>query len=153
MHNLQVHLQLPNVNKTCHRLGIDFAPALTGFDIRGGRSVPAIDGIVICSEFEELVRDAHAQEMEHQAKIARQKRLSEAANLWRSVLGATLTRLRVHKSYSNNTPTRVPIPDTLGPCTSNTDSKKRKKGRGTDHTQDDPTAASLDPADLDMEEI
>lgn len=32
-------------------LGVDFAPALTGFELQAGRSVPKIEGVVVCEEF------------------------------------------------------------------------------------------------------
>lgn len=43
-----VHLQLPGVGGVCRRLGVDYAPALSGFEVQGGRSVPKIDGVVVC---------------------------------------------------------------------------------------------------------
>jgi hypothetical protein len=55
----QVHLKVPNLARVCRKLGIDYAPALTGFGIRGGRSVPNIEGVVVCSEHGQLVLDAH----------------------------------------------------------------------------------------------
>lgn len=32
----------------CRALGVDAAPALVGFEIQAGRSVPLIDGVVVC---------------------------------------------------------------------------------------------------------
>ena len=37
------------------RLGIDFAPAMVGFEFRNGRSVPVYEGLVVCSEFRDAV--------------------------------------------------------------------------------------------------
>lgn len=32
----------------CRSLGIDYAPALVGFEVQGGRMVPRIRGVVVC---------------------------------------------------------------------------------------------------------
>jgi len=41
-------LQVAGLGPICRSLEVDFAPALTGFDLQGGRSVPHFEGIVIC---------------------------------------------------------------------------------------------------------
>lgn len=45
----------PRVAGVCKRLCVDYAMAMTGFDVRGGRSVPRFEGVVVCEEFAELV--------------------------------------------------------------------------------------------------
>lgn len=99
-----VHVQLPQIAKICKKIGIDFAPALTGFDIRGGRSVPRIDGIVICEEFEDILRDAYAEDMKHQAHLAKIQRLKDGEAAWKDLLKALLTHYKVKKSYANDDP-------------------------------------------------
>ena len=42
------HLRGQGLAGVARLLGIDFAPALAGFDPQGGRMVPRIDGIVVC---------------------------------------------------------------------------------------------------------
>ncbi|KAI8108137.1 hypothetical protein M9434_006167 [Picochlorum sp. BPE23] len=99
-----VHVQLPQIAKICKKIGIEFAPALTGFDIRGGRSVPRIDGVVICQEFEEILRDAYAEDMRHQAHLAKLQRLKDGEAAWKDLLKALLTHYKVKKSYANDDP-------------------------------------------------
>jgi xeroderma pigmentosum group C-complementing protein len=55
----QVHINLSGVGRTCRRLGVDYAAAMTGFDRRGGRSVPRIEGVVVCAEHEARVVEEH----------------------------------------------------------------------------------------------
>lgn len=85
-----VHLPLPRIASTAGFLGIDYAPCMTGFDHHGGRSTPRIEGIVVCSEFEEILRQAHVQrERNHRKKqedTARKRVCSNWATLIRSVL-------------------------------------------------------------------
>jgi xeroderma pigmentosum group C-complementing protein len=42
------HLSGQGLAAVARLLGVDFAPALAGFDLQGGRMVPRIDGIVVC---------------------------------------------------------------------------------------------------------
>lgn len=98
-----VHIQLPNVLSICRKLGIDFAPALVGFEVRGGRSVPVVDGVVICVEHEVALRKAYEEDVTEKAEKARSKRLSQAASNWRALLRAILTRVRLKASYSPGT--------------------------------------------------
>lgn len=43
-----VHLRYPRIVQIARRLKVDYAPAMVGFEVRGGRSAPKFDGIVIC---------------------------------------------------------------------------------------------------------
>ena len=50
-----VHLRLPRLFQVAKRLGIDYAPAMVGFDYRSGRCLPVFDGIVVCTEFKDAI--------------------------------------------------------------------------------------------------
>jgi xeroderma pigmentosum group C-complementing protein len=50
-----VHLRLPRLFQVAKRLGIDYAPAMVGFDYRSGRCLPVFDGIVVCTEFQSAI--------------------------------------------------------------------------------------------------
>ena len=50
---------MPRVTMTCKALGVDYAVAMTGFEVRGGQSVPKFDGVVVCEEHEAAVVDAY----------------------------------------------------------------------------------------------
>lgn len=52
----------PKIVGTCKRLGVDYAMAMTGFDIHGGRSVPQFRGVIVCEEFVDLVEEAWWEE-------------------------------------------------------------------------------------------
>lgn len=80
-------------------LGFDFAPAMTGFELRRGRSVPKFDGIVIAQENAAVVMDA-AREKEREAwkraeKIARQ----EEERRRRQLRKAEAIKEKVRKKY------------------------------------------------------
>ena len=55
-----VHLSdMPRVTLTCKAMGVDYAVAMTGFEVRGGQSVPKFDGVVVCAEHADAVVDAY----------------------------------------------------------------------------------------------
>lgn len=56
-----MHLRFPRLAPVCRGLGVDFAHAMAGFDIKGGRSVPTIEGVVVCAEDEAAVMEAYHQ--------------------------------------------------------------------------------------------
>ncbi|GAB4822170.1 hypothetical protein N2152v2_009216 [Parachlorella kessleri] len=99
-----VHLRLPSIAPVCRKLQVDFAPALVGFDARGGRMVPRLDGVVICQEFESLVLTTYLEEERQREERARQKREEEAEAAWRQLLRALLTRVRLQQDYGQGAP-------------------------------------------------
>lgn len=52
-----VHLRFPRLVPVAQRLEIDFAPAMVGFEIRRGRSVPVFEGLVVCEEFQDALME------------------------------------------------------------------------------------------------
>ncbi|KAK9858829.1 hypothetical protein WJX84_000716 [Apatococcus fuscideae] len=94
-----VHLQMPRLGPVCRRLGVDYAAAMTGFEIRGGRSVPVIDGVVICKENEASVLEAYIEDERKREEAVQQKRMEAAAATWRALLKAVWSRMRVRANY------------------------------------------------------
>lgn len=54
-----VHLRFPRLVPVCQRLGINFAPAMVGFEIRKGRSIPVYEGLVVCEEFKGAIMEVN----------------------------------------------------------------------------------------------
>lgn len=93
------HVNLKYAASAARALSIDYAEAMTGFDIRGGRSVPRIEGAVVASEFAEAV-SAAALEKERQAQErAKEKALEEACNRWKALLKNMHAREKVRRKY------------------------------------------------------
>ena len=59
-----VHLRLPRLPPLVQKLGFDFAPAMTGFDVKGGRAVPRFEGLVVCREHADVIMDVRGEEEE-----------------------------------------------------------------------------------------
>ena len=60
-----VHLAQKNLAPVCRKLGVDYAPAMTGFSIRGGRSIPDILGVVVCEEHADAVLRGFEQDQRY----------------------------------------------------------------------------------------
>ncbi|KAA6419983.1 MAG: DNA repair complementing XP-C cells-like [Trebouxia sp. A1-2] len=97
-----VHLQMPRLGPICKKLSVDYAPAMTGFDIRGGRSVPVIEGVVVCKEDEATVLEAYIEDERLREERAGERRRQEAHAAWRQLLRSIWTRLRLHRDYGDN---------------------------------------------------
>lgn len=76
------HVNLKMAKQAARRLGVDFAPAMTGFELRRRRSVPRIEGVVVAKQFEDAVREA-ALELEAAAiqRAEERARAEEAKQL------------------------------------------------------------------------
>lgn len=78
------HVNLKMAKQAARRLGVDFAPAMTGFELRRRRSVPRIEGVVVAKQFENAVREAALeleaaaiQRAEERARAEEAKRLEQ----------------------------------------------------------------------------
>ncbi|CAI5498499.1 unnamed protein product [Closterium sp. Naga37s-1] len=52
-----VHLRLPRLVTVVQRLGFDFAPAVVGFEWKGGKATPKYEGLVVCAEHADTIVD------------------------------------------------------------------------------------------------
>lgn len=94
-----VHLRYPGISSVAHRLGFDFAPAMVGFEMRDGRPMPKLEGVVVCVEHAEAILDAFLEE-ERAKEEARLRRRRHAATLrWRDLLQALLLRQELKDKY------------------------------------------------------
>ncbi|XP_057368952.1 DNA repair protein complementing XP-C cells homolog [Daphnia carinata] len=96
------HLQIPGLNKVARRLGIDCAPAMTGWDYHGGWSHPVYDGYVVCEEHVETLIDAWRVANEEQEKREREKKEKRVYDNWRRLIRGLLIRDRLQTKYFKN---------------------------------------------------
>ncbi|CAO2188269.1 unnamed protein product [Urochloa humidicola] len=94
-----VHLRLPRLFQVAKRLGIDYAPAMVGFDYRNGRCLPVFDGIVVCTEFKHAILEAYAEEAEQRRAEERKQEEAQALTRWYQLLCSVVTRQRLKESY------------------------------------------------------
>ncbi|KAI1337064.1 hypothetical protein F5Y15DRAFT_170127 [Xylariaceae sp. FL0016] len=76
-------------------LGIDYAPALTGFHFRGRKGTAVLYGVVVAADNEEAVRAVIAGLRDQQAEIERERRSREVLKAWRLFLMNLRVRQRI----------------------------------------------------------
>lgn len=96
-----VHLRLPRVFLVAKRLGIDYAPAMVGFEFRKGGSIPVFDGIVVCTEFKDSILEAYAEEEERREAEEKKRNEAQAISRWYQLLSSIVTRQRLNVRYGS----------------------------------------------------
>ncbi|XP_021713910.1 DNA repair protein RAD4-like [Chenopodium quinoa] len=97
-----VHLRFPRLVPVVKRLGINFAPAMVGFEFRNGRSIPVYEGIVVCTEFRETVLEAYAEEEQRREEEERKREERQALSRWYQLLSSMVVRQRLNNTYLSN---------------------------------------------------
>mmetsp|Transcript_12685 Transcript_12685/g.51202 ORF Transcript_12685/g.51202 Transcript_12685/m.51202 type:complete len:455 (-) Transcript_12685:251-1615(-) len=95
-----VHVQMKYAAQMARRLQIDYAVAMTGFDIRpGGKSVPKFEGVVVLEENKELLEDAARAGMGMKIEADARKEYDQLVGLWRKVIRAVRAKEKVRRKY------------------------------------------------------
>ncbi|KAK2732757.1 DNA repair protein [Colletotrichum kahawae] len=81
--------------RAAYILGIDYAPALTGFDFKGKHGTAVLNGVVIAREHEEAVRAVMEGLGDMEVQVERSKRSLAAIRMWKRFLTALRIRERV----------------------------------------------------------
>ncbi|KAJ3954416.1 hypothetical protein N0V92_009086 [Colletotrichum tropicale] len=81
--------------RAAHILGIDYAPALTGFNFKGKHGTAVLNGVVVAREHEEAVRAVMEGLGDMEAQVERSKRTLAAIRMWKRFLTALRIRERV----------------------------------------------------------
>lgn len=96
-----VHVQLLGIEKVAQELGVDFAPAVVGFEVQGDRNVPKFDGIVVAESNFELLADAHAHMQQRTIEKAIEKNQQLIVKRWERVVRRLLLRQRLEDDYGS----------------------------------------------------
>ena len=72
---------------------------MCGFENEGGKTFPKFDGVVVCEEHAELLREAAAAMAEQAEDEQAHKRRAEAIGLWRQLIRALAVRRRLERQY------------------------------------------------------
>lgn len=95
-----VHLRLPGVAKVAKRLGVDYAPAVVGFDWGGGQCTPRFEGVVVPEEAADLLSEAHAAVEHESLELAVRRRREEALCAWKDFLRALFSEAKLRAHYA-----------------------------------------------------
>lgn len=88
------HISHSRAGHAAHILGVDYAPALTGFDWRGRKGTAVYNGVVVPAEAEEGVRAVIDGFEDLEAMLEEEKRSRRALATWKRLLRG----LRIRKS-------------------------------------------------------
>ncbi|KAJ6796495.1 DNA repair protein RAD4 isoform X1 [Iris pallida] len=153
-----VHLRVPRIVSVAKRLGIDFAPAMVGFEFRNGRSFPVYEGIVVCTEFRDAIMEAYREEEERRETEERKRNEAQALSRWYQLLSSIITRNRLENYYVDQSSLYKPQdapPDRRDRSTAqNSSSSSRSRippGRALQRPV--PNARLVSPADDDHEHV
>lgn len=94
-----VHINLKYAVQMARKLGIDFAVAMTGFDVQQGKSIPRIEGAVVCVENKGLIEDAARAGMGARIEVQAKKAFDEIVGSWRRVIRAVRAKEKVRRKY------------------------------------------------------
>ncbi|XP_014472130.1 PREDICTED: DNA repair protein complementing XP-C cells homolog [Dinoponera quadriceps] len=115
-----VHINLPGLNRIARKLNIDCASAVVGFNFGCMGAVPAIEGFVVCAEYEDTLRDAWETEQVEAAKRATEKREKRVYGNWRKLIKGLLIREKLSQKY-----------EFLSEAKADQSSKRPKQRKGT----------------------
>nr|XP_033330317.1 DNA repair protein complementing XP-C cells homolog isoform X1 [Megalopta genalis] len=94
-----VHINLPGLNRIARKLNIDCASAVVGFNFGCMGAVPALEGFVVCAEYEDTLREAWEAEQVEAVKRAQEKRDKRVYGNWRKLIRGLLIRERLAARY------------------------------------------------------
>ncbi|XP_058855405.1 DNA repair protein complementing XP-C cells-like [Acipenser ruthenus] len=103
-----VRMQVSNLHKVARKLGIDCAPAVTGFDFHCGFSHPVIEGYVVCEEYKEVLLAAWENEQAEMERKEKEKREKRVLANWTLLVKGLLIKERLKQRYGNQNEAKVP---------------------------------------------
>lgn len=82
-------------------LGLDFVPAIVGFNRKPGRTLPNLDGIIIHESFKNVLIEAYTAWAEELVKQQELKHEKVVIRRWELFVRNILTRQRLKADYGN----------------------------------------------------
>ncbi|DAZ93160.1 TPA: hypothetical protein N0F65_005510 [Lagenidium giganteum] len=93
------HLRIAHLDRIAQKLGIEFAPAMVGFEARNGKNYPTFDGIVVLAGDVETLMDAHAAHQQKTIEQAITKNRRLIVRRWEKLVKRALIRIRLNRDY------------------------------------------------------
>lgn len=90
-----VHLVHEHAARAAFLAGVDYAPALTGFQFKGQHGTAVLSGIVVAQEFEAAVRAVIDGMADAEQELEDEKRRLVALRMWRRLLMSLRIRERI----------------------------------------------------------
>ena len=90
-----VHLPQAGMDEVAKRLGVHAVPAMTGFEVKKGRSYPVTQGVVVCREFSDALLSAHAELSRAKATERKKREDAQTKKDWLRLVRATITKFKL----------------------------------------------------------
>ncbi|KAM0322313.1 hypothetical protein ACHAQA_009603 [Verticillium albo-atrum] len=90
----------PSSARAAFILGIDYAPALTGFLFKGRQGTAVLNGVVVAKEFEEAMQAVKAGLSDVEAQREQDRRATAALRMWKRFLVVLRIHERVYAGVS-----------------------------------------------------
>ncbi|XP_043488773.1 DNA repair protein complementing XP-C cells homolog [Polistes fuscatus] len=123
-----VYIDLPGLNRIARKLNIDCAPAVIGFKFGTMGALPAFEGFVVCTEYEDTLREAWESEQIEARKRAREKHFKRIYGNWKRLIDGMRIKQKLAEKYEFQKETK-PLTTTM---TTTTITNKRTKQKTTD---------------------
>jgi xeroderma pigmentosum group C-complementing protein len=120
-------------------LGVDYAPALTGFKFSGRKGTAVLSGVVVPAEAEEGVRAVIAGMEDMEAEAEKERKARVALRWWKRFLMGLRIRERI---WANVDPSEENDGGTDGPVDEEGSSAREDKGKGVAGDEDDMDLAA-----------
>lgn len=104
------HVKIPGILKTANVLGIDAVKAMTGFEVKQGRSVPVFDGVIVCTPSVDILIAAHNERTADADRRAAEKRQELIDRHWRRIVSGTLARHEAQQKIDAQVAENQPLP-------------------------------------------
>lgn len=94
-----VHINLPGLYRIARKLNIDCAPAVVGFNFGSMGATPAMEGYIVCIEYEDILREAWEVEQAEAIKRTKEKKDKRVYGNWKRLIQGLFIRERLAAKY------------------------------------------------------
>eukprot|EP00730_Choanoeca_flexa_P001999 TRINITY_DN10873_c0_g1_i3.p1 TRINITY_DN10873_c0_g1~~TRINITY_DN10873_c0_g1_i3.p1 ORF type:complete len:691 (+),score=89.87 TRINITY_DN10873_c0_g1_i3:965-3037(+) len=110
-----VHIQgCPGIGKLAKTLGFHYAEPVVDFQFTGGRMIPVKDGIVVCAEHADILRQAWVEAQSHAIETEGHERTLRASSNWAKLVSRAIIFLSLQPSTACSSSTKPNNPATSG---------------------------------------
>ncbi|KAJ3283137.1 hypothetical protein HDU79_009310 [Rhizoclosmatium sp. JEL0117] len=92
-------VKLPGAAAVARKLGIDYAPVMTGFEHHKGRATPVLSGIIVLKENKEILLEACTEDMKHSKEKADKVKSKRAVSNWRKLVEKAIVMRDLNERY------------------------------------------------------
>ncbi|XP_015175417.1 PREDICTED: DNA repair protein complementing XP-C cells homolog [Polistes dominula] len=121
-----VYIDLPGLNRIARKLNIDCAPAVIGFKFGTMGALPAFEGFVVCTEYEDTLREAWESEQIEAKKRAREKRFKRIYGNWKRLIDGMRIKEKLAEKYEFHKEKTTTTNSTKRTKQKTTDAKRQK---------------------------